>query len=352
MKDIIVCFHMLVTSVACVAQCGSFSFTTQAEIDQFGIDHPDCTDIGDLFIEGEDIFDLTPLSNITSGNEMRIRNCPNLVGGIEFNNLDHCGSLTINSNDNVQHISIPELKTANDGLAFHNNIALQSYEAPKLEYTNLLSIINNRTIQSHNIDLKALKAVQSLAVEECENIEDLTFLSGLEEVEFRFELFRNDQLRSLAGLENLNYIYTFDIYENISLESLEALENLTSVELQLTISRCDALTSLRGLDNIEWIGKGEYTGFFLLENNNSLLSLDALESFSEVGDLVIRQNIKLKNLDPLSNLTTVGGILLITSNIELTDLSGLDNVDVNELDKLDIANNWELESCSNQVKKY
>ena len=349
MKKFIISVQFLLASFYTIAQCGSFTLSTQAEVDQFGIDYTDCTEIGNLFIEGEDITDLSILDHIIYADDIRIRNCPSLIGDISFNNLLQCRSLTINSNLNILSVIIPELTEINGGFVFQNNNVLQSLIAPKLEQAEKVVINGNRSIQSQDIDLTGLKLVNSIQIEESDNIENLSFLTSLEEVEFRFDLTYNKNLKSLDGLEALVAIYSFDVFENISLENIEALSSLTNVGLQLTFSRNYSLTSLRGLHNIEWIGKGDELGFLSLSRNNSLQSLEGLENLSEVGHLLaINQNIKLQNLDPLSNLHTVGGIVHIKSNVELTDLSGLDNVNVDNITEINLSNNWDLESCGSR----
>src|SRR5690606_6408322 len=74
------------------AQCppGVVSLTSQAQIDAFATNYPNCTGVsGNLTIQGASITDLTPLSNLTSvGGYLYIYNNSNL------NNLDGLSNLT------------------------------------------------------------------------------------------------------------------------------------------------------------------------------------------------------------------------------------------------------------------
>src|SRR5690606_5393100 len=56
-------------SFTTLPQCpaGNVTLTSQAEIDDFATDYPNCTEVsGNLIIQGDNITDLTPLSNLTS----------------------------------------------------------------------------------------------------------------------------------------------------------------------------------------------------------------------------------------------------------------------------------------------
>src|SRR5690606_1045431 len=79
-------------SFTTLPQCptGYLSFYSQADIDAFAINYPNCTEIsGGLYIFGNDITDLSPFSNLTSiGGYLGIYNNSNLT------NLDGLSNLT------------------------------------------------------------------------------------------------------------------------------------------------------------------------------------------------------------------------------------------------------------------
>src|SRR5690606_25277166 len=80
-------------SFTTLPQCppgGSVHLTSQTEVDAFATNYPNCTEVsGDLTIQGANITDLTPLSNLTSvGGYLYIYNNSNLT------NLDGLSNLT------------------------------------------------------------------------------------------------------------------------------------------------------------------------------------------------------------------------------------------------------------------
>lgn len=80
---------------------GGVTFNTQAQLDQFIIDYPNCTQIvGNTWIEGSDITDLSPLQNITSvGGYLVVENNAVLTNVDGLNNIATLGAdLTIRGN--------------------------------------------------------------------------------------------------------------------------------------------------------------------------------------------------------------------------------------------------------------
>ena len=65
-----------------------FIFTQQAEIDDFQVNYPNCTEIiGDITISGEDINNLWGFSNIVSFNsDIKISNNPSLQTLVKYRN--------------------------------------------------------------------------------------------------------------------------------------------------------------------------------------------------------------------------------------------------------------------------
>lgn len=134
-------------------------------------------------------------------------------------------------------------------------------------------------------------------------VNDLTPLLGLAVIESGFTVV-NTQLLNFKGLDSLEYTgYIFA--NNFRVENNPSLVNFSGLS-KLKITR----------------------GYFYVLKNNSLISLDGLESFesASMGDLDIRDCGKLKNIDGLKNLTFIGGDLNIINNQSLTNIKGLSNV--------------------------
>ncbi|RZK25624.1 MAG: hypothetical protein EOO43_05030, partial [Flavobacterium sp.] len=83
-------YHSLALSSELTCPTSNVSLTSQAEIDSFGTDYQHCTAIvGNLFISGDDITDLTPLSNIISiAGDLHIENSENLTTLEGLNNVN------------------------------------------------------------------------------------------------------------------------------------------------------------------------------------------------------------------------------------------------------------------------
>src|SRR5690554_5107198 len=97
--------------------------------------------------------------------------------------------------------------------------------------------------------------------------------------------------------------------------------NCTEVSGNLTIQGAN-ITDLTPLSNLTSVG-----GYLVIYNNSNLTNLDGLNNLTSVGGyLVIYNNSNLTNLDGLNNLTSVGGYLNINSNSNLTNLDGLSNL--------------------------
>jgi hypothetical protein len=158
-------------------------------------------------------------------------------------------------------------------------------------------------------------------------------------------------LSSLSGLENLNtvggHLVIGRSYSgNPSLNSIVSLENLSTVGGDLAIANTDKLTSLTGLDNLST------TGGLYIYDNELLADLTGLGGLSTVeGDVSIGSNNHggnpfLKSLAGLNNLYSIEGKLSIMNNVELTSLSGLDNIDGGSIEHLYIYGNDLLSDCA------
>jgi hypothetical protein len=169
-------------------------FTTQAQIDSFQINYPNCTQIEGMVIIGiEGAFGL----------------------GTNINNLDGLSVLT--------SIGGSLIIRYNDPLTSLNGLAN-------------LTIIGGELDIHHNHGLTNLVGLANLI-----SIGGLLEISG-----------DNSALTSLAGLEGLTSIPgDLTIYANPILTNLAGLHNVKSIEGILDIEFNDSLTSLTGLDSIE-----------------------------------------------------------------------------------------------------
>lgn len=306
-------------SIHLPGQCptGSAILVTQAEVDQFILDYPNCTNInGSLWIGGNspsDITDLSGLANIqTVSNGLLIRYCP-------LTNL-----LDLSMLQSVTDVSIYEC---------HQLVDLQGLE-------NLGPNLTDLSIS----DCSSLTSLTGF-----EGIHDITGYDGL-------DIRNNDNLVSLQGLDNLLTTQYLVVSNNVSLVSLDGLDNLTSVERQLNILDNDSLNDLSGLSSLVNVASS-YPQSFSFINNDNLTSLAGIP-FSNLNtnyNLSISHNDGIVDLSGLEGITQIG-FLSINNNDNLTSLSGLDNLisaervriwDNNAL--IDLSGLGSLETTANEI---
>ncbi|WP_421948353.1 T9SS type A sorting domain-containing protein [Phaeodactylibacter xiamenensis] len=197
------------------AQCppGDVILSSQAEVDAFVADYPDCTELaGDVLIgdfEGTtDIVNISGLSNLTS-----------IVGSLHI----------LRNSDITSLIGLDQLTSieGNLYLGFNNGIA-------SLTGLSQLSSINGRFTLIKN-----------------DNLTSLTGLGQLSSIGGGFAVVRNDTLTSLTGLEGLTTIGgSLQVIENSNLTSLTGLEGLVAIGRDLNIEDNVVLGSLTGLENL------------------------------------------------------------------------------------------------------
>ncbi|HLP93685.1 MAG TPA: hypothetical protein VK168_06590 [Saprospiraceae bacterium] len=177
------------------------TFSTQAEIDQFALDYPDCKQImGNVTISGPDITNLNGLSGITSFGK---------------------------------------------GLYIQNNPNLESLEG-----------LN----QVHTIGAGAVSG--SLYITNNPNLTDLSGLDELSHIFMRLDISQNDGLDSLHGLDKLQSIgSTFYFQNNDQIKDLKGLGRLEYVGGDVYIEDCDQLLSLAGLEKLDRVGSSLYIQF-------------------------------------------------------------------------------------------
>jgi len=269
-KVISIAFSILLfLTIASAQPClqGGAYFSTQAQIDNFQINNPNCTEIeGQVFINGADITNLDGLFVVTS-----------------------MGNLVIKSNDNLLNIN---------GLA------------------NLTSVGGD------------LRIYLNPMLENLSGLENLTYIPGnLEVGTFSSNYVGNAILNSLSGLVNLDSIGgDFLIYDNDVLETLSGPESLVSIGGSLQIQYNSALTTLTGLEGLTLIGNNLRIGG-PFGGNLVLSELTGLNNVTSIGgNLEVQHNNELIDLSGLDNLSNIGGNFWLYDVDNLSTLTGLENL--------------------------
>ena len=211
----------LIQLIASAQPClpGGITFTTQAEIDDFSTNYPNCTEIGgDVIIEGTTINNVKGLNAITS-----------IDGNLEIFDCNALSSLS----------GLDNITTIEDNLILISNDILFSFlglEGLKTIGGDFELRVNEKIIEFNGLD-------------------NLTSIGGT------FWVWQNGSLSSFSGLESLTsigeglivgiYGWPSGTWGNQNLASLSGLENLTSVSGDLQFVGNPNLRSLTGIDNID-----------------------------------------------------------------------------------------------------
>ncbi|TXF88002.1 T9SS type A sorting domain-containing protein [Neolewinella aurantiaca] len=132
------------------------------------------------------------------------------------------------------------------------------------------------------------------------------------------------------------------VFDNSSLASLTGLDNITEVTSSVRISKCDGLSDLAGLGGVT-----DISSFLSIDNNDNITQLHGLNSSLTIGGrLEIENNPMLQSLDGVRGVSKVGNTTLsIIDNMMLSNIGGLENIDVATIANLIIEDNVSLEIC-------
>ncbi len=273
------------------------TFTTQAEIDQFPSLNPGCKAIGGaLIISGNDITNLDSLYSIEVLENALIVYNNSLVNFQGLNNLDSIlGSIFIGGLGN--------------------------------------SLVNFEGLES----LKFVGSDIDLFSNSGNSIENFVGLDSLQIVNGDLTVTNNNNLTSLAGMNNLNQVDKIEIRNCDSITSLGLNHNLNLDFLKL--SYLPLLSSLNGAEYLQNINSLE------LNNLISLLSIDSLHTLTSLSSLNIFNCTMLTSLDGLQNISEINTSIILNNNNALDDISALGNANLSMVEDLEIQNNPNLSKC-------
>lgn len=297
-----------------IASCGVFEgdvvLRSQEEVNTFGeCNYTGITGI--LQIEdqnlGTPITDLSPLNNLqTIGGNLYINDNHGLAHLNGLENLTSCNFLLIWGNTDLEHLD-----------------ALSNLQAPGVE-------IYDCPVLSRIDGLSSLPSVLgSISIHNCPALTNLNGFSHITEVLYYLGITENSGLTDLSGLEQIVSVGidalppsccsgALNISDNENLQTLNGLNSLTSVYHGLTLGNNDQLTTLDSFPILT-----TFEGDLEILLNDGLVELDRM-TFVTTADIVsIYANTELLNLDGLSGLNTINGLLRVSGNTSLTDFCGL-----------------------------
>jgi hypothetical protein len=292
MKQFLLSAALLLFSLFGFGQCpGIIVLENQAEVDNFSIDYPGCTNLNVFRVTGATTTNLSPLSQIVTLQQLNIDN----TSITNFNGLENVTSIT------EQFIIFENLSIVN--LSGFDNLELVSGTTQISDNENLLSL---------------------------EGIETMTEFSG------NLNILRNNSLINLSGLENVTEFDGFlQIKDNPSLQEVTALNNLTTILGTLAINNNDVLESITGLENLQIIGGG---GDLIIESNAILEDLEPLSN-------VIFLNGRIRIVDnPL--ITSLSSLSGLDPTIILQEIRVENNAQLAECDIAAICENFDTPSIN------
>jgi hypothetical protein len=320
------------------------TLTTQAQIDSFQVNYPDCSTIeGDVIIYGDEISNLAGISILDSiFGDLEIEDTRLLSDMSGLDNLNYIGGdLYIYYNDWLLNlIGLENLTSVEGSVEIDENFELTSLTG----LDNLTSIGGSLVIGNNWGGNDALTNLNGL--------DNLTFIGNGLMIGY------NDFLTSISGLDNVTSIGgDLGIFYNTSLTSLSGLENVNASSIgRIWIAEnhvlsmcniqsvCEYLADLhetieiynngQGCDNPHEIANscgftlsclpfGNY--YFTSQANvdsfpSYYLSCHKLEGYTHItGD-------NITNLDSLAGIDTINGSLHLCGNNNLASLNGLNNL--------------------------
>ncbi len=364
----------VVLSQPCLPE--GITFTTQAEIDNFQTNYPNCTEIeGFCYIDDNDITNLNGLSVVTSiGGQLRIRFTERLKSLSGLDNLTSIGgSLWIYINDSLTTLSgLENLSSIGEDLHIgywefdDGNPLLTSISALQnlVSIGGILEIANNPSLTNlgglENLEASSITdlyiynntSLPSCDIQSvcdylgspngsvniynnaigCNNPVEVTNACG---ITFVCLPYGNYYFVTQDEIDNfqINYTGCFNLEGNVRITGWDEINNLSglsvinSIEGNLLIYGTNDLTDLSGLEGLINIGGTLLIGDYNLGDNISLISFNGLENLVSIGgDLVIDRNNLLVSFSGLEGLTSIGQWFWLGNNPSLTNISSLSNL--------------------------
>lgn len=207
---------------------GDYHFYTQSEIDNFPIDYTNCSEIsGNVFIEGENIFDLNGLNIIDNTEGELSISKTSLLSLSGLDNLENIGGNLIIANNNslVSLAGLSKLDSIGDAVIIERNDSLESlFGLDSLYFIGRDLLINENDALTTLDGLSNLISIaHRLLIRNNYNLSDINNLSSVTSIGGTLRITSNINLSSLLGLENIDpgSINGLKIYWNTSLSDCE-----------------------------------------------------------------------------------------------------------------------------------
>lgn len=328
--------------------------------------------------------ELPNVSNFSSAKSLKLRSLPKVTTLSFFQNIDvadileilECESITENIvwseidslitlrvygsfNEEVEIMSFPSLKHVGRHLIINaflsSTLDLSSLNsAGYIELDNIASInlsnltssefLKIRNLKTEDLQLESLEEVDRyLDISRCQNLRDLNGLASIRKVGGSIVIFRNDSLRNIDALAQLDISSLQDerherpewgISDNPVLSSC-AIESICS-GIADGVPQVLIRNNGDGCNSIYEVAENCNAGSICGQDTVFLTSQDEIDMFHQThacsslsGTLVIEESVpsNIQNLYGLTHLKRIFGSLIIRSNMAIENLTGLDNIE-------------------------
>lgn len=345
MKKFLILLCVLFPSII-LSQCpnGPLELKSQAEVDAFAVDYPNCTELThSLIVNGEDsaIVNLDALTGITLAQELFVINTDitDLTG---LSNLVSVGYFSVGVNPGLNDLTGMDQLEVADQLNIYINSNMTSLNgAPNLISTTGIYLYENNAL----VDITELSDIQSVNLLSISG-NALTNLEGLENIQtVTGDIFiANGILPNLNDLSSLSEVGgEIFLLNQTQLTDISVFSSITSVD-NLIILACDSLSSLDGLQNITEIRGTLRMGFMPL-----LEELTIFQNLTTVGSLDFYENAALIDLTGLENLEQIEDNLYLLDNPSLSDMSSIGDLSAEGMSEVVVFGNPNLDSCDYEI---
>ena len=293
-------------------------FSSQAQIDDFPINNPNCIEIGRVVISGIDIKNLEPLNQIQQiQGSLIIQDCPTLFNISIGSHLTVISdSLIIEDNSNLNSISGFNGITTVSDLIIEFNENLNEIHG----FESLLEVFDNVFIRGDNLS-------------QLSEFPELKIIGGNFNVGWI--------TANITGFEKLEHIEgDMSLGQDVTI-MISGFSNLTNVSGALRMNVVPNLESLIGFRNLNTIGK-----VLVIGNNEELKDFTDFESLESIGSLIITDLNAIIDFKGMEKLNTIENQLRVSECQSLQSLKGLQNVSFLNPTLLILSNNPLLRECS------
>ena len=300
----LISFSVLTSGISQRCLADGIILTSQAQVDSFRINFPDCRVIeGDLTIRSGNIDSLTALSRIDSV----------------------LGNLITRGFTRAAYEDLENLKYVGKGFKIENFLSDTIGGFQKLEAVERDFLIEQAF---HLKSLTGLNRLHKIGghfkIQYCQNLENFIGLDSLSTVGKDLEAIPIGMLHSFEGLENLDTVGGRLNIQSRNITSYQGLKSLRYVGFNFVIGNQEDLTDLSGLENLR-----EVPGGIWIQVNKELTNIDALSGLINAPIIGVVNNAKLQSVD-FRNVTNLRE-LRVSFCPAITELDNIPDIDDDEV---------------------